>query len=82
MTNENTSQIFKDPVEFSLFIETKARDDKSTCLETLIAFLEDKDIEVDKIRNLLSQSLQDKLRQDFVETGMIGNQNTLDSFFE
>lgn len=75
-------QIFKDPIEFSMYIEEKANRSGQTCLETLIEFLEDKDIEVEKIKNHLSQSLQDKIRQDFVDLGMIRPNNTLNEFFQ
>lgn len=83
MTVENPiQQVFKDPIEFSMFIEEKAKENDQTCLETLIEFLEDKEIEIEKIKNHLSQSLQDKIRQDFVDLGMIRANTTLNEFFE
>lgn len=82
MSQHPIQQIFKDPIEFSMYIEEKAKESDQTCLETLIEFLEDKDIEIEKIKNHLSQSLQDKLRQDFVDLGMIRPHNTLTEFFQ
>ena len=83
MTTENPIQhVFKDPIDFSMYIEEKANENDQTCLETLIEFLEDKEIEIEKIKNHLSQSLQDKIRQDFVDLGMIRANTTLNEFFE
>ena len=83
MTTENPIQhVFKDPIDFSMYIEEKAQENDQTCLETLIEFLEDKEIEIEKIKNHLSQSLQDKIRQDFVDLGMIRANTTLNEFFE
>lgn len=83
MTTENPIQhVFKDPIDFSMYIEEKAKENGQTCLETLIEFLEDKEIEIEKIKNHLSQSLQDKIRQDFVDLGMIRANTTLNEFFE
>ena len=63
MTAENPIQlVFKDPIDFSMYIEEKAKENDQTCLETLIEFLEDKEIEIEKIKNHLSQSLQDPTR--------------------
>lgn len=75
-------QIFQDPNEFSIYIETKAVENHQTCLEALVDFIESKDIEIDTIVDIISPSLRDKLKENFIEAGLMKAQNTLTDFFE
>ena len=72
----------KEASEFSQFIETKAYKDNVTCLEALVEFIEDKEVDIEKIKNLISPSLRDKLRENFIDRGMLRPEQTLNDFFE
>lgn len=76
------NKIFKEASEFSQFIETKAFQDNVTCLEALVEFIEDKEVDIERIKNLISPSLRDKLRENFIDRGMLRPEQTLDDFFE
>lgn len=74
-------QIFQEPNEFSMYIETIAAEKKQTCLEALVDYIEDRDIEdLESLSEIISPSLKDKLYQNFVDLGMIRSQNTLLDF--
>ena len=75
-------KIFKEASEFSQYIELKAYKDDVTCLDALVEFINDRDIDVEKIKNLVSPSLRDKLRENFIERGMLRPEQTLNDFFE
>lgn len=74
--------IFQDPNEFSVFIESTAAKKHQTCLEVLVDYVEERDIEVESIANLISPSLRAKLEQNFVESGLMRSTPTLTDFFE
>lgn len=74
-------QIFQEPNEFSMYIETIAAEKNQTCLEALVDYIEDRDIEdLESLSEIISPSLKDKLYQNFVDLGMIRSQNTLLDF--
>lgn len=74
-------QIFQEPNEFSMYIETIAAEKNQTCLEALVDYIEDRDIEdLESLGEIISPSLKDKLYQNFVDLGMIRSQNTLLDF--
>ena len=79
---ERPKLFFNSAVDFSLYIETRARDEGDSLIETLIAFCDEYNIDVTRIKNLISKSLYDKLKNEFVERGMIQEGETLDSFLQ
>lgn len=79
--DSNGRPIFQTANEFSLYIEKRAAENKSTVLETMIQFIDDYDVEPDLLKNLISQSLRDKLEQDFIDIGLMRSKPTLKDFF-
>jgi hypothetical protein len=76
---ENT--MFDSAVDFSQYVENQAYKNHSTILETLIKIIEECDINIEKIKPMLSDSLRDKLRKDFVDCGMLKRGNDLSDLF-
>lgn len=79
---ERPKLFFNSAVDFSLYIENRARAEGDSLIETLIAFCDEYNIDVTRIKNLISKSLYDKLKNEFVERGMIQEGETLDSFLQ
>lgn len=79
---ERPKLFFNSAVDFSLYIENRARTEGDSLIETLIAFCDEYNIDVTRIKNLISKSLYDKLKNEFVERGMIQEGETLDSFLQ
>ena len=73
---------FNTEVEFSQYIETRAKADRATVLETLVTFIEEYEIEPEKVKNLISDSLRNKLRMDYIDLGMLRREKTLSDLFE
>ena len=73
---------FNMAVEFSQYIETRAKADRATVLETLVTFIEEYEIEPEKVKNLISDSLRNKLRMDYIDLGMLRREKTLSDLFE
>lgn len=71
---------FNSAVEFSQYIETRANKDGDSLIETLLTFCDEYNIDVSRIKSLISKSLYDKLRCEFVDRGMIQETQTLDKF--
>lgn len=78
----NEQPIFQDPNEFSIYIESIAKERHMTCLEVLVDFIETRNIEIESLVDIISPSLRDKLRLDFIEAGLMKSQNTLTEFFK
>lgn len=74
-------QIFQDPNEFSIYIESIANERHITCLEALVDFIESKDVDIEVIADIISPSLRDKLKENFIDIGLMKSQNTLTDFF-
>lgn len=81
MKSGNENNMFDSAVDFSQYVENRAYQDKATILETLIKIIEDCDINIDKIKPMLSDSLRDKLKKDFVECGMLKREKNLSELF-
>lgn len=79
--NRSGKPFFGSAVEFSQHIETRAKTDKSTVLEALVAFIEEHEIEPEKIKSLVSDSLRNKLKTDFIELGMLKKESSLSEMF-
>lgn len=77
---EKPKLFFTSAVDFSLYIENRAREDGESLIDTLIAFCDEYNLDIVRIKNLISKSLFDKLKQEFVDRGMIQESETIDSF--
>ena len=80
--NEVGKPFFNSAVEFSQYIEIRAKNEKATVLETLVAFIEEYEIEPEKVKNLISESLKNKLKMEYIDLGMLKREKTLSDFFE
>lgn len=76
----NGRPIFQSANEFSIYIEKKASDDKLTVLETMVQFIDDYDVEAEQLKNLISQSLRNKLEKDFIDAGLLRQKPSLKDF--
>jgi cell division ATPase FtsA len=74
------NNMFESPVDFSLYVENQALLTHSSCLETLIRIIEECDFDVEKVKPMLSGSLLDKLKQDYVELGMLPREKNILEF--
>ena len=74
--------IFQGANEFSIFIEKRAAENRASVLETMIEFFDEFDIEPEQLKPLISQSLRDKLEQDFIDAGMLRAKPTLENLFK
>lgn len=77
----NEQQIFSEPNEFSMYIETVASHNHQSCLEALVDYIDQRDIDIEKLADLINPSLKAKLFEDFVDLGMMKSQSTLTDFF-
>lgn len=76
-----SQNIFKEANEFSQFIEQKAFVDNTTVLEVLLEFIDNNDVEPEQLKPFISQSLKNKLEQNFIDRGLIRAPETLQNFF-
>ena len=77
---ENT--LFDSSVDFSQYVENQAYANRSTVLETLLKIIDEYDFDIEKIKPMISNSLRDKLKVEFMEKGMIKRESSLLDFFE
>lgn len=73
---------FSTATEFSQYIESRSSNENMTVLETLVEFIEEYEIEPEKIKNLISDSLKNKLKMEYIDLGMLKREKTLSDFFE
>lgn len=55
---------FRTSDAFSIYIETTAVQKRMTCIETLVAYCEEEDIDVTSVALLINQSLKNKLQAE------------------
>lgn len=63
--------VFKTANEFSQFIEQKAHDSGQSVLQVLIEYIEENEVDEDKIKPMISRSLYDKLWKCYIDLGLI-----------
>ena len=80
--NANGKPIFQGANEFSIFIEKQAVENRVTTLEAMVEFIGEYDIEPEQLKPLISQSLRDKLEQDFIDAGLLRQKPTLENLFK
>lgn len=76
----NSSNLFKNSIEFSQYIEETAFKNKQTVLETLINFMDEHGVEPEEFKKLISNSLRDQLAEDFKLIGKLKSNATLNDF--
>ena len=76
----NGRPIFQSANEFSMYIEKKASEDRLTVLETMVQFIDDYDVEAEQLKQLISQSLRNKLEKDFIDAGLMRQKPSLKDF--
>lgn len=68
--------IFKNETDFSLYIEEESIRKNSSCIDTLIEYCEDNDLDVNDISSLVNRSLKERLANEYAERNMLKLQNT------
>lgn len=76
----NSSNLFKNSIEFSQYIEETAFKNKQTVLEILINFMDEYGVEPEEFKKLISNSLRDQLAEDFKLIGKLKPNATLNDF--
>lgn len=62
---------FGTATEFSIFIEEKAIKDGESLMDTIIAYCDDKDIDVEVVAKLVTKSLKEKIRVEAVAANLM-----------
>ena len=70
--------MFKTANEFSLHIEQRASEDNIPCMDAVLAYCEENQLEPDDVSKLINQSLKDKIEMEFRELNYLPKQATLD----
>jgi len=70
--------MFKTANEFSLHIEQRAADTNIPCMDAVLAYCEENQLEPEDVSKLISQSLKDKIEMEFRELNYLPKQGTLD----
>lgn len=68
--------IFKNETDFSLYIEEESIRKNSSCIDTLIEYCEDNDLDVNDVSSLVNRSLKERLANEYAERNMLKLQNT------
>ena len=67
---------FRSPSEFSYFIEGTARRTKTSCIDILINFCVENEIESESIAKLINASLKEKLESEAQELNLLKTKST------
>ena len=70
-------QLFKSANEFSQHIQNLALDDGITCMQALLQYCDENDLEPDEIAKSVSRNLKDQLEVEFAEMGLMSISPTL-----
>lgn len=74
-------RIFKEATEFSQFIEQQAKQNDQTYLDTVLKYIEDRDVDYEQIKSLIAPSLKSKILKDYMDIGLIKPESMIDSEF-
>jgi ethanolamine utilization protein EutQ (cupin superfamily) len=58
---------FNTPNDFSLYIEKRANLECSTCLDTIVSYCSEVDIDVESVKKMINKSLKEKLHKEAIE---------------
>ncbi len=67
---------FRTPSEFSYFIESTSRKTKTSCIDILINFCIENEIESESIAKLINSSLKEKLESEAQELNLLKTKST------
>jgi hypothetical protein len=70
-------QLFKSANEFSQHIQNLALDEGITCMQALLQYCDENDLEPDEIAKSVSRNLKDQLEVEFAEMGLLSISPTL-----
>ena len=70
--------MFETASDFSLFIETTAKEKNVGVVDIILEYCEDNYIEPEEISKLINKSLKDKLEMNFVDMNYLPKQAVLD----
>ena len=70
-------QLFKSANEFSQHIQNLALDEGITCMQALLRYCDENDLEPDEIAKSVSRNLKDQLEVEFAEMGLLSISPTL-----
>lgn len=76
-TTTSPRKLFKNPNEFSLWVEQQSVETGTNCYTILIDFCEENDIDPEEIANLVNRQLKEKLYQEFVDLGVLRKKASL-----
>ena len=71
-------KLFKNPNEFSLFIEQTAVDEGISCYQALMDYCDEEDIEYEDIAKSVNRQLKEKLALEFSEMGLLRKNASLE----
>lgn len=71
------NKLFQNANEFSIFIETNAVEEGISCLQTIINYCEEGDLDIESVSKLISKPLKEKLALDFANIGMLEKNSNL-----
>lgn len=74
-------RIFKEATEFSQFIEQQAKQNDQTYLDTVLKYIEDRDVDYEQVKSLIAPSLKAKILKDYMDIGLIKSESMIDSEF-
>lgn len=64
-------KIFANALDFSMFIETTAIEEGISCVQALVDFCDDSDIDPDAIAKHVSKQLKEKLAVEYANMGLL-----------
>ena len=70
-------QLFNSANEFSQHIQNLALDEGITCMQALLQYCDENDLEPDEIAKSVSRNLKDQLEVEFAEMGLLSISPTL-----
>lgn len=78
--NMSSNMMFKTASAFSHFVETEANRQNKTCMEMVLEYCDEKDIEPDAVSKLINDSLKGKIEHEMVESGLLFPRTKLEGF--
>jgi hypothetical protein len=76
VTEDRMGLIFQNPTAFSQYIERRAIQEKTECMNILLDFCERRSLDVDDITHLLSRPLKEKIKVEMIKVGMAKSTET------
>ena len=74
----NRSDMFNTINEFSIHIETKAKEMRLSVIDTILHYCEEHLLDVTDVVPMLNRSIKDKLEQEYISSGMLPKKTTIE----